>query len=412
MEFWSLIIIIVILSVIVIRLSFFKSFYQKYNDGISIIENNTIVDCNDKLLKLFKYDTKEDFLSLHPFELSPAFQPDGSFSVEKATKMMEEAKKEGYCTFDWVFLTSDGQERWTEINIFKIDNIIYKNRYCMIWKDISKRIEAENELKKFNDNLENLIEKEINKNKEHERMLFIQSRQAQLGEMISMIAHQWRQPLAAISATAIDMKMKIHFHPTKDENNELLTYLDNELDDIETYTQNLTHTIDDFRDFYKPDKKPETKSINDPVKKAFSIVKTAFESDHIEVNFSLDSNIETELYEHELIQVFLNIFKNSQDNFESKEVEHKEISVTTKEDDNFIIARLCDNGGGISNDIIDKIFEPYFSTKSEKNGTGLGLYMSLKIIEEHHKGKIEVKNSGEGVCFTIKIPIDNKKSQK
>ncbi len=400
-EYIIIAILFLLLVFIMLKANFYKNFYENYNDGVSIIDNGEVVDCNTKLLELFKYENKKQFLSLHPFELSPPLQPDGSFSVDIAGEMMQKAKKDGTSSFDWVFLTSDKKEQWVEISIIKPNSLLYKDRYFMIWKDISKRLEAENKLKEFNQNLETMISKEIEKNKEQERMLFVQSKQAKVGEMISMIAHQWRQPLAAISSTVINLKMKILL--SGDDKTKLIEYIDTELDDIESYTQTLTQTIDDFRDFYKIDKIAHVNSINVPIEKTFSIVKNSLESHDIQVSFELNSKEKIAMYENELIQVFLDIFQNAQDNFDINDIENKQIKISTKDFDDFIQISFSDNGGGIKDDIIEKIFEPYFSTKQEKNGTGLGLYMCSKIIKEHHKGNIKAINEDLGVCFQIEL---------
>lgn len=401
MEMIILSLLLVILVVVVYRFKDYKNLYINFTDGVSIIVDGKTIDCNDTLVKLFKYETKEEFLSAHPLQLTPAFQPDGSLSFEKANEMMEKVKKEGKCKFDWVFLTSLNEERWIEIDIFKIKkSFLQKDRYCMVWRDVSKRRDAEEKLKEFNENLEVMIEKEIIKNQEQERMLLIQSRMAQLGEMISMIAHQWRQPLAAISSSVIDMQMKMVFE--KDPQ-KLLGFINKELDDIESFTQALTHTIDDFRDFYKPDKKLTNISVETPINKAYEIIKSSLSAYDIDIKFEFEATSKLNMYENEMMQVFLNIMQNSKDNFILKKVEQPLIKVCTSQNDEKLIITICDNGGGIDKQILNKIFEPYFSTKNEKNGTGLGLYMSLKIVEEHHKGSIKVKNTIEGVCFIIEL---------
>merc|ERR1711916_260193 len=199
-----------------------------------------------------------------------------------------------------------------------------------------------------------------------------------------------RQPLAAISSTVINLKMKILL--SGDDKTKLIEYIDTELDDIESYTQTLTQTIDDFRDFYKIDKIAHVNSMGVPIEKTFSIVKNSLESHDIQVSFELNSKEKIAMYENELIQVFLDIFQNAQDNFDINDIENKQIKISTKDFDDFIQISFSDNGGGIKDDIIEKIFEPYFSTKQEKNGTGLGLYMCSKIIKEHHKGNIKAIN--------------------
>jgi len=236
--------------------------------------------------------------------------------------------------------------------------------------------------------------------KAKENQLLIQSRLAQMGEMISMIAHQWRQPLSAISATSMNMKVKMMLHPvnpasTPEDQEEYIK----ELEDIESYVQSLSSTINDFRNFYKGDKKRERVSLDTIVNKALNIIKSSFQNDGIVVDYEADAKEEIEILDGETMQVVLNVLKNSQDNFKEKKTQNPKIEIKTSK--NSIV--ICDNGGGIPEDIVDKVFDPYFSSKTEKNGTGLGLYMSKIIIEDHHKGSLEMKNSEDGVCCYIRF---------
>ena len=242
-----------------------------------------------------------------------------------------------------------------------------------------------------------------------DQQLFNQSRQAQMGEMISMIAHQWRQPLGAISSTVVNLQMKLELEAfdlnTKEGAQESKEYFTQRLSNVENYVQNLTTTIDDFRNFYKPNKKSVVTTLEHVVEKALSIVEKSLEVQGTKLILDAQSKKELKLYENEMMQVILNILKNAQDNFIDKKIKNPEIKIKIIE--NSII--ICDNGGGIPEDIIENIFDPYFSTKDDKNGTGLGLYMSKTIVEEHHNGKISVENkneiegTGAGACFIIEL---------
>ena len=260
---------------------------------------------------------------------------------------------------------------------------------------------------KHNNILEKRIDEEVEKNRKKDQELFAQLRLAQMGEMISMIAHQWRQPLGAIASTSINLKMKIELDQfdlsSKDEQIACKEYFVKELDDIDEYVQILTSTINDFRNFYKPDKSSSLININEPIKKALKIIKSTLEAEDIYIKTSFNSNKNIELYDGEIMHVFLNIIKNAQDNFKNSNIDFKEINIITKDVNDVVEVIICDNGGGISEDIIKNIFDPYFSTKDKKNGTGLGLYMSKTIIEEHHNGEITIKNNEDGACFIIKL---------
>ncbi len=245
--------------------------------------------------------------------------------------------------------------------------------------------------------------------KQKDKMLQQQSSLAQMGEMISMIAHQWRQPLGSIAATAISIKTKIALElydfSTKKGQTEHLISLEDSLNKIEHYVKNLSTTIDDFRNFYKPNKKKQCLEINKPITQALSIIEISLRSKGIYIELDLQSKRKIKLYHNEMMQVILNLLKNSQDNLEENIIKNGKIIIKTYDLAENTIIELSDNGSGISPEIISKIFEPYFSTKDSKNGTGLGLYMSKTIIEEHHNGKLTVfNNENEGVTFEINLP--------
>ena len=251
---------------------------------------------------------------------------------------------------------------------------------------------------------------DISERKHAEHQLKINMKHIQMGEMIAMIAHQWRQPLGAISSTSIDLKIQLDLETFDLEEDrgrqECKAYFSDGLKDIDEYVESLSTTIDDFRNFYKPDKQVDLVSLYEPVKKALHIIKGSLESDGIEVIESCVAcnTSKANIYSNEMMQVILNILKNSQDNFKEKDIKDPKIIITCKcSTDDKNILKICDNGGGIPEEIIDKIFDPYFSTKSEKDGTGLGLYMSKTIIEEHHNGSMLVSNRDDGVCFSIEL---------
>ena len=256
---------------------------------------------------------------------------------------------------------------------------------------------------------EKKVKIEVEKNRTKDEHILSQSRLAQMGEMISMIAHQWRQPLTAISSTIINIDMKIDIGKFDFENRKdrelFLKFLYNKHGKIITYVNSLSETIDDFRTFFKPDKTKELTSIINPIQKALSIVEIKMSLNKINIikEYQVSDNIE--IYSNEMMQVILNILKNSEDNFEERDIKNPKIMITTKKDDSFYIIEISDNGGGISDNIIDNIFDPYFTTKDVKNGTGLGLYMSKTIIQEHNNGILTAKNIDNGVVFIIKLPI-------
>jgi len=237
--------------------------------------------------------------------------------------------------------------------------------------------------------------------------LFQKSRMAQTGEMISMIAHQWRQPLAAISVSATRTKLCLDLDEydlnISEEREEFKKNILYDLDQINTFVQSLSSTINDFRDFYKPDKHVTDSLLHKPIAKALNILKDTLSANNIEVVENYQAKDILSLHESEIMQVIINILANARDNFKEIGTDKPMILITTKNINGKVVLKICDNGGGIPPEILPNIFDPYFSTKSEKNGTGLGLYMSKLIIETHHNGKIRAENKEKGVCFIIEI---------
>ena len=242
----------------------------------------------------------------------------------------------------------------------------------------------------------NKLQSEI---KQKDEIMLAQSRQAAMGDMISMIAHQWRQPITAIGMGAQNLQLDIELDDIDPKR------FDTKLSKIVELTTFLSKTIDDFRDFLKPNKKPDTSMLSKILNGALAIVGKSLENNNITLKYSLQSNVEITTYSNEVIQVLINIINNAKDIMKIKEIDDGIIKLNISHDEETAKFEICDNAGGIPEDILPRIFEPYFSTKEEKGGTGLGLYMSKMIVQKHLKGIISAHNSAEGACFSITIPL-------
>lgn len=246
------------------------------------------------------------------------------------------------------------------------------------------------------------------KMEEQDKFMLQQSKLAQMGEMISMIAHQWRQPLASINSNILGINTKIESNKfdlyNKKSQAEFLNYLNKKHEKIKDYTKELSDIIDVFRTFYKPDKVKKKRSLTLPIENTLKIAQASLEAHNIEIIKNYKTSDDLFIYQNELVQVFSNIFKNSKDNFIEKKIKNKVVNIETEKNNSKFIIRISDNGGGIPENIMNKIFNPYFTTKDEKNGTGMGLYMSKIIVEKHHLGELKVKNIENGVCFEIILP--------
>ncbi len=260
-------------------------------------------------------------------------------------------------------------------------------------------------LRQYNIRLKEEVNYKVEELRKKDEILLQKQRMAAMGEMLSMIAHQWRQPLGAISSTVMGIEIKIasgKFNlDDKNDREKFLAFLERKHHNINDYVQYLSTTTDDFRNFFNPNKIKNSVPLTAPIESALHIVEKPMENNGIEIikDFKVDTKIE--LYQNEIMQVILNLLKNSEDNFLEKNISDPKITIATYTHDHNYTISICDNGGGIPADIIDKIFNPYFSTKDEKNGAGLGLYMSKMIIEDNHLGILNSKNSKVGVCFEI-----------
>jgi signal transduction histidine kinase len=255
------------------------------------------------------------------------------------------------------------------------------------------------ELEELNATLEQRVRDEVNANQKKDQLMLKSARQAQMGEMLSMIAHQWRQPLSSISTITGNLMVYLELDTyNKEQFMELLT-------NINDHAQFLSRTINDFRDFFNPKKKKKSVLLTDILEQTINIIGRSLEYKSIELkkDYSISDPIIT--YPNEITQVFLNIIKNAQDIIIEKQVKHPEIAIRVFQVENEQVIEISDNAGGISEGIIESVFDPYFSTKDEKTGTGLGLYMSRLIIEKHCKGKIYVENREHGACFIINMPM-------
>ncbi|RLA76405.1 MAG: hypothetical protein DRG30_02900 [Epsilonproteobacteria bacterium] len=241
--------------------------------------------------------------------------------------------------------------------------------------------------------------------KSHDEIIILrlrqQSRLVQMGEMLSMIAHQWRQPLAAIGSRSAALELKANLGKADKE-----TVIE-QAQYISKYAQHLSQTIDDFRNFFKSSKELKESSYNEIIGSVLDIVGTSIENKNIAIIQNLSTEYRFLTYPNELKQVVLNIIKNAEDVLLEKNIKDPKIRIVTYKKDGKNVLEIHDNAGGVPTEIIDKIFDPYFSTKLEKNGTGIGLYMSKTIVEEHCSGTLSITNDESGAVFKVELAKKN-----
>ncbi|ABB44105.1 histidine kinase [Sulfurimonas denitrificans DSM 1251] len=245
--------------------------------------------------------------------------------------------------------------------------------------------EKTKELLKLNQSLERRIANEVANSRKKDLIMFQQARLASLGEMIANIAHQWRQPLASLMMIIQGFETKMELGKLTPE------ILKQKVDDATLLGENMSKTIEDFQNFFKPSRDKEMFSLKRCIEHSFELSKYLLEKEKIEFFLNIKDDEQIYGFYNELSHVFLNIISNSKDALSDKEYKRL-IEVVVKKSKNKIRVNIVDNGGGIDEDILPHIFEPYYTTKYKSSGTGIGLYMSQQIVEKQMNGKIECKN--------------------
>ena len=319
-----------------------------------------------------------------------------SILLPNETEKIEKNTKNGRI-FELNFVKKDN----TVLNtLAKATKIKIKNEDVILITavDITPIKKLQEQLNELNKQLHRKVREETEKNLKKDRMIMHQSKAAAVGDIMMMIAHQWRQPLNAISATVNNLLISIQMGNI-DEN----TFTE-KLNNILDYVKHLSETIDDFRNFFRSETTKEPTNIDELIKNLLRIINDHFASKNIEIKTELNCNCVIELYGNELKHAILNILNNSRDVLMERNIKYPVITIKTYMKNEKAIIEIEDNGGGIDERIINHIFDAYFTTKGKK-GTGLGLYICKLIVEEHLKGSIEVYNSKDGAVFRIILPI-------
>ncbi|NQY21594.1 MAG: HAMP domain-containing histidine kinase, partial [Campylobacteraceae bacterium] len=259
----------------------------------------------------------------------------------------------------------------------------------------------------LNEGLELKIEEEISKRREQEQVLAQQSRLAGMGEMIGNIAHQWRQPLNALGLVIQNIKFSYDIGDLDDE------YMERSAKKAKLLTASMSSTIDDFRNFFSPNKEKDVFDLNNIIEKTLSLVESTIVQNDIQINKIYDSSaLDVFGFSNELSQAILNIFNNSRDALVENNINDPFIQIITYQNNDYAVLEISDNAGGIPKEIIKKVFDPYFTTKEQGKGTGIGLYMTKTIIENNMAGRISAVNKDDGVVFKIELSIFKDESKE
>ncbi|MCI4624884.1 MAG: PAS domain-containing sensor histidine kinase [Candidatus Magnetoovum sp. WYHC-5] len=285
--------------------------------------------------------------------------------------------------------------------------------YIAIKDDITEKKVMEAKLHEFNRNLEERVKQEIENGKHKERLLMEQSKLAAMGEMIGAIAHQWRQPLNSLGLLIQDIPDAFEFGEMDK------TYIDSIVAKVMVQIQYMSSTIDDFRNFFLPSKQKIQFKLVDAIDEAISLIYSQIKNNYIDISVAYDGTFSTGIlgYPNEFKQVIINLINNARDSIIEKRkksqnpemVGHININLepTFQQNKHYIVINFSDDGIGIPNNLISRIYEPYFTTKEQGKGTGLGLYMAKTIIEKNMAGKLSVINNKDGATFVIILPTSD-----
>lgn len=274
--------------------------------------------------------------------------------------------------------------------------IILNVSFSRILQSYKSKLEQRNiELESVNANLEIRIAQEVKKSEEKQFLLIKQSRLAAMGEMIGNIAHQWRQPLNALGLIVQDFKMAYEYGELNEK------YIDEEVGKAKAIIKYMSKTIDDFRNFFAPNKQKEEFSISEKIESALNFISPSLSNGGINIEVHIKEDKLFFGYPNEFVQVILNVISNAKDAIVGNKVVNGSIAVNVYLIENRCAVEITDNGGGIKDEIIDKVFDPYFTTKDKSKGTGIGLYMSKVIVEDNMGGEIKIESSGENTKVTI-----------
>ncbi len=270
-------------------------------------------------------------------------------------------------------------------------------QYEELNRSLEKMVEEQTrELTELNQTLEARVQEEIAKNEERQRVMFWQSRHASLGQMLANIAHQWRQPLTELSLAMFNIKKAFQNSSEEDLNKFYL--------ESKHIIKNMSETIDDFTNFFSPNKEKHYFNISQSIEESLVLLENMINDEMITIKTDFE-DIEVLGITNELTQVIINLINNSKDAFIHNSILLREIVITTKKENSFAVIEVQDNAGGIAKENLEKIFEPYFTTKHKSRGTGLGLFMSRMICEQGLGGTLDVKSKKNTTTFSIKIPV-------
>ncbi len=351
-------------------------------DATAVFKDGKLIEANDVFLELYGYDSLEEVKNRSAFDFVP----------KEEHALLKMKLKDSQKPYEIDLIKKDG----TVFPALVRGTIIDEHIRIASAIDLSELKEVERQLEALNQSLKEQVKEEVEKNEIQQKIIMQKTHLAQMGEMLNNIAHQWRQPLNCINSDVAVMSAVVE-DETMDKERLL-----SQIEKIEDNTQYLSDTIDNFSNFFRLDKQKVTFLIHDVVTGALSLLMSRREN--VEIEIMQHTDVALYAFKEEYRQVIMVILNNALDNFESRKTKKPKIVIAISEDKEATYLSVCDNGGGIEKENMDRIFDPYFTTKFANEGVGLGLYMAKMLTEESMQGRLEAWNEEDGVCFKITVP--------
>ncbi|HJV36805.1 GAF domain-containing protein [Geomonas sp.] len=384
--------------------------------GIALtrLEDGVLLEMNETWLGLHGY-RRDEVLGQSVWKL-PIWP-----NLTEPLRFVQELKEKGWVAGrEQAFLNKDGEQFVAELSA-QVLTVRGEEVILSTMIDITSRINAEAALKELNEELEirvalrtaeladhiEMLKSEtaeriraVEELRQNEQLLIHQSRLAALGEMIGNIAHQWRQPLNALGLLIQEAPLLYEAGQLSPE------LLEESTDKAMVLIKHMSSTIDDFRNFFRSDKEKVSFRVREELSKTLSLIEAGFKAKHIKIEVQGGADPVIHGYPNEFSQALLNILLNARDALAERKVPRPRVLVAVTSEDERAVVAITDNAGGIPDEIIGKVFEPYFTTKGPQAGTGVGLFMSKNIIEKNMGGRLTVCNVEQGACFRIEMTCD------